>query len=47
MNELKKINIKNRGCYCSDDIIRIKDLDLNKVLVYGKQCQYIFIYRVV
>ena len=31
-NELKEIDIKNRTCYYFDDIIKIEDLDLDKIL---------------
>ena len=46
MNNLREINIKNRGCYCPNNMIYIKDLDLDKILVYEKQYQNISIYNV-
>ena len=35
-NELKEIDIKNRTCYHFDDIIKIEDLDLDKILIDEK-----------
>ena len=35
-NELKEIDIKNRTCYYFDDIIKIEDLDLDKILIDEK-----------
>ena len=35
-DQLKEINIKNRTCYYFDDIIRIKDFVLDKILIDGK-----------
>ena len=35
-NEFKKVYIKNRTCYYFDDIIKIKDFDINNLLVDEK-----------
>ena len=35
-NEFKKVYIKNRMCYYFDDIIKIKDFDINNLLVDEK-----------
>ena len=35
-NELKKIDIKNRACYYFDDIIKIKDIDFDNILLDKK-----------
>ena len=31
-NELKKVGIKNRTCYCFDDIVKIEDFHLDILL---------------
>ena len=35
-NEFKKVYIKNRTCYYFDGIIKIKDFDINNLLVDEK-----------
>ena len=43
----KVINIKNHGCYYPNDIINIKDCDLDKILVYERPYEKnTFIYHV-
>ena len=32
-NEFKKVCIKNRACYYFDDIIKLKELDLENILI--------------
>ena len=32
-NEFKKVRIKNRTCYCFDDIIKLEDFDLDNILI--------------
>lgn len=44
MDELKEIDMKNHGHYYPDDIINIKDRDLDKILVCEKLYQNHFIY---
>ena len=39
MDELKEVDMKNHGHYYPDDIINIKDRDLDKTLVYEKLYQ--------
>ena len=36
MSSLREINAKNCRCYCPDHKINIKDLDLDKILVFEK-----------
>ena len=35
-NELKKIDIKNWACYYFNDIIKIKDIDFDNILLDKK-----------
>ena len=35
-NEFKKVCIKNRACYYFDDIIKLKELDLDNILIIQK-----------
>ena len=35
-NEFKKVCIKNRACYYFDDIIKLKELDLENILIIQK-----------
>ena len=35
-DELKKVCIKNRTCYYSDDIIKLEDFDVDNILMEGK-----------
>ena len=46
MSSLIETSIKNGERYHFDEITIIKDLDLDKILVYEKPIQNIFIYRV-
>ena len=43
MNSLRKTNSKNCGHYCADDMINIKHLDLDKILLHEKPYQRNFI----
>ena len=43
MNSLKENNIKNRIYYFLDDMINIKDLDLNEIKIDEKSFKNIFI----
>ena len=43
-NEFKKVCIKNRTCYCFDDITKLKGFDLNKNLIDGKSHENEFIH---
>ena len=35
-NEFEKVRIKNRTCYYFDDIIKLKDFDLDNILIDEK-----------
>ena len=35
-NKFKKVCIKNRACYYFDDIIKLKELDLDNILIIQK-----------
>lgn len=39
-------DIKNYGCCCKDYMFIIKDFDFDKISVYERSCQDIFIYQV-
>ena len=43
-DELKEFDIKNRTCYYLDDIIKIKDFNLDNVLIDEKSYEYIWVY---
>ena len=43
MSSRREINIKYYACFYTDDIINIKDLELDKILVYKKPYQNSFI----
>ena len=45
-NELKGINIKNHTCYYFDDIIKIKEFDLNNILIDKKSYKSILFYNI-
>ena len=45
-NELKGINIKNHTCYYFDDIIKIKESDLNNILIDKKSYKSILFYNI-
>ena len=40
------MNIKTRTCYCFDDINKIKDLDLDNVLINEKSYDNILVYNI-
>ena len=40
-NEFKKVCIKNRTCYCFDDIIEIEDFDFGNILLDEKSYENI------
>ena len=44
--ELKEINIKNHTCYYFDDIIKIKEFDLNNILIDKKSYKSILFYNI-
>ena len=46
MNNLKEINIKNRTCYCFEDIIKIQDFNLDNILVDKKPYENILVYNI-
>ena len=39
-NEFKQVHIKNRTCYCFDDIIKLEDFDLDNILIDEKSRIY-------
>ena len=43
---LKEINIKNRLCYYSDDIIKTEDFNLDNILIDEKSFENILIYNI-
>ena len=45
-DELKKVCIKNRTCYYSDDIIKLEDFDVDNILMEGKSHKNILIYDI-
>ena len=45
-NELKEIDIKNRRCYHFNDIIKIKDFNLDNGLIYEKSFENILVYNI-
>ena len=45
-NELKKVPIKNRASYYFDDIIKLKDFDLDNILIDKKSYENILIYDI-
>ena len=44
--EFKKVRLKNRTCYYSDDIIRLEDFNLDNVLIDKKSHENILIYDI-
>ena len=44
--DLKQINIENRTSYYFDDIIKIKDSDLDNILIDEKSYENILIYNI-
>ena len=45
-NEFKKVCIKNRTCYCFDDIIKLQDFDIDNILIDKKSHENILIYEI-
>ena len=45
-DKLKEINIYNRTCYYFDDIIKIEDFNLDKVLIDEKSYENILVYNI-
>ena len=45
-NELKVINMKNRTCYYFANIMKIEDLDLDKILIDEKSNENILVYNI-
>ena len=45
-DRLKDIDIKNRTCYCFDDIIKIEDFDLNNNVIHEKSYENILVYDI-
>ena len=45
-NEFKKVCIKNRTCYCLDDIIKLEDFDLDNILIDEKSNENFLIYDI-
>ena len=45
-NEFKKVCIKNRTCYCFNDIIKFKDIDFDNILIDEKSQENILIYDI-
>ena len=45
-NELKKVRIKNRTCYYFDDIIKLENCDLDKILIDEESHGNILIYDI-
>ena len=44
--KLKKNNIYNRTCYYFDDIIKIEDFNLDKMLIDEKSYENILVYNI-
>ena len=44
-DELKETDIKNRKCYCFDDIIKIEDFDFD-ILIGEKSYKNILVYGI-
>ena len=44
--EFKKVCIKNRKCYYFDDIIKLEDFNLDKILIDKKSNENILIYNI-
>ena len=41
-NKFKEVSTKNRTCYYSDDMIKLKDFDFGNILLDKKVTQKIF-----
>ena len=44
--ELKKIDIKNRACYCFDNIIKNIDINFSEILLDEKLHEIISVYEI-
>ena len=45
-DNLKEIDIKNRTCYYFDDVVKIKDFDLDKLLIDEKSYEKMLVYNI-
>ena len=45
-DKLKEIDIKNRTCYYSDDIIKIEDFNFSNILIDEKSYKNILVYNI-
>ena len=45
-NEFKKVCMKNRKCYYFDDILKLKDFDIDNILIDEKSYENILIYEI-
>ena len=45
-DKLKEIDIKNRTCYYFDDISKVKDFDLDNILIDKKSYENILVYNI-
>ena len=45
-NEFNKVRIKNRTCYYFDDIIKLEDFDLDKILIDEQSYENFVIYDI-
>ena len=45
-NQLKKVRIKNCGCYYFDDIIKLEDFDIDNTLIDKKLHENILVYEI-
>ena len=46
MIELKEIDIENRMCYYFEEIIKIKDFDINNILIDQKPYRSTLVYNI-
>ena len=46
INEFKEVRIKNRPCYCFDDIIKLQDFDFDNILIDKKSHENILMYDI-
>ena len=45
-NKFKNVHVKNCTCYCFDEIIKLKDFDLDNILIVEKSHKNILIYDI-
>ena len=45
-NEFKKVCMKNRKCYYFDDILKLKDFDIDNILIDEKSYENILNYEI-